>query len=1498
MIVIRTDPNAYFECWNGTLRSDKCIDGYIFNQPEQRCQPAEDHTLRKRSMGVAGASRTGDMCAFNTDCQSGMYCFNGACTCLSDYVAIAGYCWQKVNPGDSGCVEDLQCDAVWPGAKCSRAGMCECPEFTTPAKTRDGTMCVSAGVPPACPLPEPINAELPNPATLLANPTTHPLGADSYMPVLCSSGSNEVINSNGGDGSTWCIYPDGDNDIYIADIYNCIPHPQVKHEFFPEYSDTIDGICCHSRAFVCVQPMEQGEEPSVPRWWYNSVTGTCSQFLWDPNQADNVSPNNFRTVEHCESYCRDTCRRGPVQFNQHNRNSIIDETPITNCLHHAGGCGTEFHCTVIGSHQHCCPTVAHICSAMGGRAHDYVALENFDRGVAVAGYRPVSRFYYDQEQGRCASFVYDGLGNYNNFFTKQDCENFCSKLVCEYGNPLRIGEDWQRCETNNDCPSTHQCESGHKVCCPTAQSICTQPKRFGDCTSSVRRFWYNAATRQCELFQYTGCQGNDNNFDSLMDCQQKCRNIALEPKCPQGRAHRDANGHFYQCSMKNGGKMCPPNYQCYFDGTTHGCCPTKAYTCSLSPDKGIQCGSGRSFRYYFNAHKQSCESFQYEGCDGNSNNFQNVEDCQDYCGVGGCPNGGQPLRDLTTNQFIACQSDGQTCPQSHECVTINFNGNIAHRCCPTKAHICTLPPQQGNQCTKISVTRFYFNIVTKECGRFSYNGCNGNLNNFASADQCSNFCTSSACRPGESTFKDINTKKVVECSPSVINSCPLDYQCKHDPLTGRHVCCGTPPSDVCPEGEKAYVNPLDETVKECTINMAGSCPADYLCRFSPSHNRYYCCASRNGNMCPDGRALYRTPRTFLPTRCTLSQVQNGCPDGFSCQSRVDGVLQGYCCTSNSVCRNGADFLIDDKTKMPQVCMPGAFAMCPAGYRCNKASNSASTGYCCKGEIKAITEGCPPGEYAYTKQKEIVQCDPFNIQDKGCPAHYSCQYAIAFQRYQCCGKEPLDEEALETQGEDTGCMNDQVAFINHISKEPHACTVNAENQCPLGYFCQFSDKNKQFQCCGQRAGCPNRKVAYIGISGTAQECKPGVQQQCPGGYTCIRGEENKFICCTSEEPELPGAIATTPTTTTELIDPSTETTEKPDGQYRHHNRNSAEISVEIGPVKPRGHMTCRPDEHFTNGQCVPRRLGEACITTDQCPKTSVCSSFVCRCPDGTKQAGQICLPDSDEEADIVDENGESILSTTRTPTIAAVFTRETTKTPIRNTGRLRPEVYEIEDKEKELKLQRKCKEDEVMHKGHCLKRRDLGESCVTKDQCNGGAGCYRGRCRCPPNKAGFMGRCEENVCGGNQFRLPQTDPLTSNVLQCAHDNSVCRQPYKCTFSKILKDYICCKSTNRLIEENIPTIRPITMAPNVFTFGTTRSAKTHRTTTVRTYPFGNAKTRRSRRKCPDGSSPLMFTHTDQPVKCTPQRSCPKDYYCSHMICCLGTPTTPAYDEEDEE
>jgi hypothetical protein len=60
-----------------------------------------------------------------------------------------------------------------------------------------------------------------------------------------------------------------------------------------------------------------------------------------------------------------------------------------------------------------------------------------------------------------------------------------------------------------------------------------------------------------------------------------------------------------------------------------------AYTCSLQVNKGITCGSGSSYRYFFNSQLKECQSFFFAGCDGNSNNFPSAEKCEEYCGIGG-----------------------------------------------------------------------------------------------------------------------------------------------------------------------------------------------------------------------------------------------------------------------------------------------------------------------------------------------------------------------------------------------------------------------------------------------------------------------------------------------------------------------------------------------------------------------------------------------------------------------------------------------------------------------------------------------------------------------------------------------------------------------------------------------------------------------------------------------------------------------------------------------
>ena len=40
-------------------------------------------------------------------------------------------------------------------------------------------------------------------------------------------------------------------------------------------------------------------------------------------------------------------------------------------------------------------------------------------------------------------------------------------VQCERGSPLRVGENAQHCQTNGQCPSSHECKVDHGVCCPS-----------------------------------------------------------------------------------------------------------------------------------------------------------------------------------------------------------------------------------------------------------------------------------------------------------------------------------------------------------------------------------------------------------------------------------------------------------------------------------------------------------------------------------------------------------------------------------------------------------------------------------------------------------------------------------------------------------------------------------------------------------------------------------------------------------------------------------------------------------------------------------------------------------------------------------------------------------------------------------------------------------------------------------------------------------------------
>ncbi|PAV55962.1 hypothetical protein WR25_14492 isoform B [Diploscapter pachys] len=1063
-----------------------------------------------------------------------MFCNSGLCSCLSSYIAAESYCYQKIEPGQPGCVYNEQCSSVWPDAFCDTSagvGTCRCGEHKVERPTRDGHVCLDVldanhnTLAITCPLPEGAGY-----TSALSDPK-HPRQSDGPGPVLCNTESSLTHQSaeDVGDGNAACIFPsDGQ---YIADLYDCVEFVSTMDLTTSGYSEKADGIC----SFTCVQPTATGPNPTEPRWWYNSITGMCQQFLWDPTATGpgEHSPNNFRTVEHCESYCRDSCARAAPEYEH--RSTLLEETPITGCSQ-ATTCSNNYECKTVGSAQWCCPTVASICGVVGGRPQDLSIHHRstvFHPGVEKQGTASSTRFFYDPQSGKCSPFTFLGAGgNYNNFLSRIDCELYCARLQCDRGNPLRIGDVTQSCQSNSDCPSSHECKADQGVCCPKMQTICTQPLRVGNCDRSVRRYWYSAATRECQSFEYTGCQGNDNNFETLVDCQTFCRNATPEPRCLQGQAYKDNQGKFVTCSPNRQASSCPANFECFFDGSLHACCPTKTFTCSLSPNPGKTCGPGISFKYYYNSQTQECESFEYLGCDGNSNNFASRTECETFCGVGGCANGGVPLRD-SSGALQTCSEKEGGCPSTHECTTVSLGADIiSHRCCPTKTYICGLPPQQGSSLCSgglTVVTRYYFNI------------------------------------------------------------------CIYDGLTDQSVCCGATDMGVCPDGEKAYISAVDTSVRECLINEHNSCPKDYLCRFNPVKNRYFCCGSINKNYCPMGRAPYKDQMTLYPMRCTMHATASGCADGFECMSDVKSALQGYCCSVSDICPHKEEYFVDESSGMPRSCTIGHFVACPAGYSC-MAQFDGLVGYCCRGQPQmSASDGCPPGQVSYFERNEVVSCDPFNLAvNQGCPPTFSCQWSVRMQRYQCCGADPLPPP-IET-----------------------------------GYFCQFSTQNKQFQCCGIPSDCPTDMVAFVGISGEAQACSMNGGSACPEGFACVKGKTGLELCCAGGEVCDASEVSVNGVCMPKrAVGLSCEDTVQCQGDSTCERgickcpKKTKEIAQQCIPLDdPR----CGDRHVKIANECFPMvSLGRSCVHSAQCMGMGACIDGVCDCPKNTQRKGDRCDP---------------------------------------------------------------------------------------------------------------------------------------------------------------------------------------------------------------------------------------------------------------------------------
>ncbi|XP_043104636.1 tissue factor pathway inhibitor a isoform X3 [Puntigrus tetrazona] len=179
------------------------------------------------------------------------------------------------------------------------------------------------------------------------------------------------------------------------------------------------------------------------------------------------------------------------------------------------------------------------------------------------------RFYFNTDTGRCEFFEYGGCqGNANNFETLQDCEEMCLVKAAsnrmEHNAPLMPEEEEAKPKTE---PLTEHVEASlnashvslQRMSQPSAQEaaasnhmeqnaplkpeeeeeakpkteplirhefnppeFCLSPVDRGDCDESVRRYVYNPRTGRCQMFRYSGCGGNKNNFVHKRHCMKMC----------------------------------------------------------------------------------------------------------------------------------------------------------------------------------------------------------------------------------------------------------------------------------------------------------------------------------------------------------------------------------------------------------------------------------------------------------------------------------------------------------------------------------------------------------------------------------------------------------------------------------------------------------------------------------------------------------------------------------------------------------------------------------------------------------------------------------------------------------------------------------------------------------------------------------------------------------------------------------------------------------------